>query len=199
MKKIFAFLVSIILIFSLSGCKTNRSTKAETQDAYCAMDAPAYSGTNIEQFVEAWKIAHALKQSDNALYTTTANSSQTATLTVPIIQTTDFTLEEMHVFYWTTNYSFIPTQSKGRIHPLSKIRIGISDKFTYEVKEYFILFEDGNIVYDPFNNVWRIHNGNVTIEVIFPEDIILSSPEQISDYFTFETYTAGGGNDHVVS
>ena len=199
MKKISAYLMSIILIFSLVGCDTDNTKETEVSDAYGSMDEPIYIGNDVDKFVEAWKSAHTLKQSDNALYTTTANSEQPSTLTVPIIQTTDYVLEEILVFYWSTNYSFIPTQSEGRIHPLSKIRVYISDKLTYKDEAYFLFFEDGNIVYDPYHNVWRVHNGNATAEISFPEDIVLSSPEELSEYFTFETYTAGGGNDHVVS
>ncbi len=199
MKKLSAYLMSIILIFSLAGCNTDNNKETEAPDAYSSTKEPAYIGEDIDQFVEAWKSAHTLKQSDNRLYTTTANSNQPSTLTVPVLQTTDFALDQLLVYYWSTTYFFTPTQSEEPLEPLSKIRIIISDKLTYKIDWNCLFFEDGNIVYNSFRNVWYIHIGSATARIIFPKDIVLSSPEQISEYFTFETYTAEDGNDHVVS
>ena len=131
-------------------------------------------------------------------------SENDAVLIVPVIQSQDFSLKLIQVFGTNTLYFYIPIED-DRILCSNTIGITIyNNKNVYrEITESsfykFRFFNDGSIAYDTYQNAWIFNNNYVSIAIVFPEDIVLSSPEELSEYFTFETYTAGGGNDHVVS
>ncbi len=205
MKSFFMIFCALMLSVSLSSCKMENDNIKE-QDQLEACRNPSYTNDSIDDFISDWQAAQIGKDTEYGLYglydfnNTFENN---ATLTVPVVQTQDFYLELIQILGTNILYFYIPP-GDDLIISANTISICVfNEKNVYSkaTEDYykFRFFDNGNIAYEASQNAWCINNNGGLITIAFPEDIKLTSPEQISEYFTFETHTAGGGNDHIVS
>ncbi len=196
MKRLFLLLLAVVIFLTFIGCSK------ENEDEYCVIKKAIYSGNDIDEFIVQWKAAQGNVNEKNGLYVNRASIDDKVEIKVPKLQAKEYELYHMCVNEFNYVYNFAP-KDKSDVKRTNKRDIYVYVSRTdYTFDDYVSekhLTPINGYAYNEELNEWVIDDSNGMITVTFPDDIVLTAPEQISEYFTFETHTAGGRNDHIVS
>ncbi len=192
MKKLLVFLCVITTIFTFVSCNKQNNTSV-------VCEAAEYESFDFEAFIQEWSDVQINRDSESPLYSKNTASNSSPTLTIPVKQTEEYRFSHVRFNKNRYIYSYLPINATEKNYVLGTnfyiIIFDIDNSFSSVTEEFEV---NNGYAYDKDINVWHINNNGKNITIYFPDGLIVSQ-EQISEYFTFETYTAGGGNDHVVS
>lgn len=173
-KTIICFL--LVLIITLTGCNTANNSEI------CAWQ---YSGTDFDAFLE-WFIA---------------NRKATDLLTIPVLQTDEYCFHSVIVNEYNYMFHYIIADETADTLRDSDTELTVyisreEDSFNAVMEQHGLTPIDG-VAYNERNNGWYLNDKGKRIVISFPNNTVLESSDQISEYFTFEEYGFSDGSSLV--
>ncbi len=129
---------------------------------------------------------------ENALAQPNAVGTTLEMTQVPVLQTEEFVFRFAENLKHQYIYYYLPATAEetARLETPDKIVVYSckSDQTYQSVMGQYQLDDQNGYAYNEKRNTWYINFDGKCVSIEFPDDIVLSSPEQISEYFTFDTY-----------
>lgn len=203
MKKTFCFLIMILLL-CMAGCEqadpidsqTTAQTEAQTEHA---SPTPLWDATydNMESFLADWP------QGGQLANTTAAGMNSTgseATITVPVLKSTNFVLHHIAVNRYAYFFYYV---SADHTKPYFSSDDGITVTISRESQSFAAVVDQLNltpvngIAYVASYNVWYMDKNGSWISVRFPKAQPVTTENGLYSYFDFEEYTASDSTGEV--
>jgi hypothetical protein len=185
-------LFSLLLSMTLLACGTDKSENPDppflSESGIETADPVPEHYTDMDEFIATLTTAEAAKAQPGAIGIT-LEMTQVPTLHSPDFQ---FRMVENLKHYFIYTYIPITGDVTSNLIKHDEVFMIYASKYAQsEPSEELLQKWDGEYIdyaYEAERNTWRINYNGKRVWITFPDDIVLTSPEQIADYFTFETY-----------
>ncbi|MBQ7319947.1 MAG: hypothetical protein IJW97_07225 [Clostridia bacterium] len=193
MKKNYVLLISIVavLITMLAACGVDDPNSIALDN-----DHDHYESYEIEvmpeRYTDMTSLISTLTTQDEAQVQVNAIGTTLEMTQVPILQAEGYVLRLVENLEHQYKYYFVP-ENQVNAHPIdiktALIVYVAKSNLTYQssIEQSDLQDQNGFAYYEKYNE-WYINFDGKRVNIDFPDDIVLTSPEQIADYFTFETY-----------
>lgn len=183
-------LFSLLLSLTLLACGTdkieNPAPPFPPESGIETADPVPEHYTDMDEFIATLTTAEAAKAQPGAIGTTLEMTQ------VPILQAEGYALRLVENLTHQYIYYFV-LEEQVNAHPID-IKTALivhvaKSNLTYQssIEQSDLQDQNGFAYYEKYNE-WYINFDGKRVNIDFPDDIVLTSPEQIADYFTFETY-----------
>ena len=141
-----------------------------------------YISYDYDEFISDWKAAQSESaDSKNPLTIQKSSKDDVVSIVVPELKYDKYEFKYMSVNDYSYYYVYKPFSVTEYDHDY---------ELSVSVIKILLDFSDDAVtidgaLYDPHDNRWRIYYYNSYIEVKFPKHLVLDSPDDIADYFTF--------------
>lgn len=193
MKKNYVLLISIVavLITMLAACGVDDPNSIALDN-----DHDHYESYEIEvmpeRYTDMTSLISTLTTPDEAQVQVNAIGTTLEMTQVPILQAEGYALRLVENLTHQYIYYFV-LEEQVNAHPID-IKTALivhvaKSNLTYQssIEQSDLQDQNGFAYYEKYNE-WYINFDGKRVNIDFPDDIVLTSPEQIADYFTFETY-----------
>ena len=197
MKKLFVMFLAILTVLALVSCANE---KKNDNHRTTEEDAPEYFGNDFEEFLDSYVQAQLEQQAGEV--DLNATGRDTASLTVPVLQSDDFVFRAVQVneYNYLYYYDLIGTEGSyfdyetGICVAVSKSEIS----FAAVMEQYNLTPVDGKAFNAKYNE-WILNDGGKRISIDFPDDLIVETAEELNNYFTFEKIVSTTSDDSLVT
>lgn len=186
--KVINLICILAFMFLICGCSIDKQdTVTGSDQEECIVQ---YIETDFQTFLDDWKSACGDTTRDVLL--APDSKKPNATLTIPILQSNDYSFSYVEVNDTQYMYFFTPIDSRPEDILTYADVFGIyvskvDNSFDIVMKQHDLTPVNG-IAYSAERNAWYIDNNGRRIRIEFPDTIVLESADQLSEYFTFEEY-----------
>jgi len=186
MKKLSVLLFAIIIMAILVGCSNEK--KKNDADNIEVEKAPEYYGENYEAFLDYLQDRLTTQKGEVGNNSVNGGSSQSAYVTVPILQTDDFVFRAVEENEYSYFYYYEPVGESSVFFDNETGIVVTVDKgnyFSVVVDQHDLNVKNG-LAYRPEKNEWYINDEGKCISIRFPKDLAVFDADALGRYFQFE-------------
>ena len=198
MKKILCFVFVVFLLCTV-GCEQADPIENQTVEQTESIiegepEEDVYYG--IDAFLADWPQGGQL--ADNTMAGINSTDGE-ATITVPILKTTDFVLHHIMVNEFAYFYYFISVDhEKADFDYDNGLVVSLSQGKSFAaVMDQHDLTPVNGIAFDDSQNAWYMDKAERSLKILFPPSLTVTTEEELYSYFEFEEYTVSGNSGEV--